>query len=150
MSTKTPSNSTKTRPRVAMKPLPVPTSGQVRRVDAFLKSSVFSVVPESDWPAGAKVTQFKPLAVWLSSRFLVMEAPSQDTGSLGVCRHLMVRPHNGQHPGWKTLQAIKSELLGEDAWAMEIFPPQCLLVDDADMYHLWVLTDTRLMPGTRI
>ena len=36
-------------------------------------------------------------------------------------------------------ERIKDEIAGPDATAVEVYPPQAEIVDDADMYHLWVL-----------
>lgn len=38
---------------------------------------------------------------------------------------------------WPHKQRIKNEIVGEDASAIEIFPPQSEVVDSANMYWLW-------------
>ncbi|MBK7822842.1 MAG: hypothetical protein IPJ61_17715 [Tessaracoccus sp.] len=43
--------------------------------------------------------------------------------------------------GWDDLQRIKTQCLGEDVWAVEIYPPPSELVDVANMRHLWVLDE---------
>lgn len=42
---------------------------------------------------------------------------------------------------WRHLQQIKNELAGPHRFAVEIFPPEQFLVDQADQYHLWVLPE---------
>lgn len=37
------------------------------------------------------------------------------------------------------MQRIKNELAGEDATAIEVYPPQADVIDQADMFHIWVL-----------
>jgi len=40
---------------------------------------------------------------------------------------------------WAEKQRIKDECLGADRTAVEVFPAAADLVDDANMFHLWVL-----------
>lgn len=54
-------------------------------------------------------------------------------------RHLAVSSLSGIRPTWHEMQRMKNELAGEDATAVEVYPPQRELVDGADMFHLWVL-----------
>lgn len=53
--------------------------------------------------------------------------------------HLAVSSLSGERPTFHEMQRIKNELAGESALAVEIYPPQYELVDDADMFHIWVL-----------
>ena len=39
------------------------------------------------------------------------------------------------------MQRIKDEIAGQDATAVEVYPPHSEIVDQADMYHLWVLPE---------
>lgn len=60
--------------------------------------------------------------------------------SWGIIEHLMVRRHDAKPiRSWAHLQRIKSELVGEDRTAIEVFPATQNLVDEANIYHLWVL-----------
>lgn len=54
-------------------------------------------------------------------------------------RHLMISSLTGDRPSWWEAQRIKNEIAGPDATAVEVYPPQDQVVDDADAYHLWVL-----------
>lgn len=59
---------------------------------------------------------------------------------MGVVLHLIVRgQQDNQEPPWRDLQRIKDELLGEDAYAVQVYPRKADVVDQADVYHLWVL-----------
>lgn len=60
------------------------------------------------------------------------------TTSNGV-QHLAISSLSGIRPSWWEAQRIKDELAGEGATAVEIYPPRNEVVDEADMYHLWVL-----------
>jgi hypothetical protein len=54
-------------------------------------------------------------------------------------RHLAVSSLTGTRPSWPEMQRIKNELAGADATAIEVYPPQDHVVDEADMFHIWVL-----------
>jgi len=66
--------------------------------------------------------------------FSVLDRPAE----AGV-RHLAVSSLSGTRPTWREMQRIKNELAGQDATAIEVYPPQDQLVDEADMFHIWVL-----------
>jgi len=57
---------------------------------------------------------------------------------MGV-RHLAVSSLSGVRPSWREMQRIKDDLAGPDATAVEVYPPQAEVVDEADMFHIWVL-----------
>lgn len=58
----------------------------------------------------------------------------------GVVWQLLFRRHDGGSQfGWTELQRMKNELVGEDAVAIEIFPAESEVVDQANCRHLWVL-----------
>jgi hypothetical protein len=55
-------------------------------------------------------------------------------------RHLAVTSLSQERPSWWEMQRIKNEIAGEDATAVEVYPPQTEVVDGADMFHIWVVT----------
>lgn len=55
--------------------------------------------------------------------------------------HLAVSSLSGERPTWWEMQRIKNELAGEAATAVEVYPPSDRVVDEADMFHIWVLPD---------
>lgn len=57
----------------------------------------------------------------------------------GPAIHLAISSLSGDRPSWPEMQRIKNDLAGSKATAVEIYPPDHEAVDDADMYHLWVL-----------
>lgn len=60
----------------------------------------------------------------------------------GTIDHLLISRHDqGLHFSWSDLQRIKDELCGPERVAVEVFPPQSQLVDDAPIRHLWVLPE---------
>jgi hypothetical protein len=42
-------------------------------------------------------------------------------------------------PTFHEMQRIKDDLAGAEATAVEVYPPRSELVDEADMFHIWVL-----------
>ena len=73
-------------------------------------------------------------AAHVNDIFTVLE---RDAGH-GI-KHLMISSLSGDRPTWLEAQRIKNEIAGVDATAVEVYPPQSEVVDDADAYHLWVL-----------
>ena len=58
----------------------------------------------------------------------------------GLSQHLKVSRHDGRDGiPWEDLQRIKDDLLGMDVTAVEIYPPQHLVVNEANMRHLWTV-----------
>ena len=56
-------------------------------------------------------------------------------------RHLTISSLSDVRPTWPEAQRIKDEIAGADATAVEVYPPHDQIVDGANMYHLWVLTE---------
>jgi hypothetical protein len=40
---------------------------------------------------------------------------------------------------WNDLQEIKNQLAGAEGTAVEVFPARAALVDEVNMYHLWIV-----------
>lgn len=58
----------------------------------------------------------------------------------GFVDHLMVQRVDGEPiRSWADMQRIKNELLGCERFAVEVFPRESRLVDDANIYHIWAL-----------
>jgi hypothetical protein len=60
--------------------------------------------------------------------------------------HFAVTSLTGIRPTWPEMQRIKDELSSPAHTAMEVYPPKAEIIDDADMYHLWVLPVTLALP----
>lgn len=66
----------------------------------------------------------------------------ETTTEWGVIIRLAIGRHdNSKVRSWSDLQRIKNDLVGPERVAVEMFPPQGSLIDQADMYHLWVLPE---------
>lgn len=61
--------------------------------------------------------------------------------------HLSIK-RNDRAPvrDWRLFQRIKNELCGPEREAVEIYPAESRLVDEANQYHLWVLPDGVQLP----
>ena len=57
-------------------------------------------------------------------------------------RHLAVTSLSEIRPTWHEMQRIKDEIAGPDATAIEVYPPKSEIVDDANMFHIWVIPGT--------
>jgi hypothetical protein len=58
----------------------------------------------------------------------------------GPIDHLMINRHDSAASrSWADFQRIKEELFGPERVAVEVYPPASELVDQANMYHLWIL-----------
>lgn len=61
--------------------------------------------------------------------------------------HLSIR-HNERKAirDWRHFQRIKNEFVGTERTAVEVYPPESQLQDEANQYHLWVLPIGVTMP----
>lgn len=70
----------------------------------------------------------------------------------GEVTQLTIRRHDadngakGRQVSWADKQRIKDELVGGRFTAIEVFPSQENLVDQANLYHLWVLPEDMELP----
>lgn len=60
---------------------------------------------------------------------------------VGKAVHLAISSLTGDRPTWHEMQRIKSELAGPDATGIEVYPPDAEIVDQADMFHIWIVSD---------
>lgn len=58
----------------------------------------------------------------------------------------MIQKHDDtpiqQH--WATIQKIKNEIFGEETTAVEYYPAKSNLIDDHNIYWLWIFPDGAL------
>lgn len=60
----------------------------------------------------------------------------------GDVQRILIRD-NLERPihNWQDFQRIKDELFGKESVAIEFYPKRSELIDDANIYHLWVLPE---------
>lgn len=56
----------------------------------------------------------------------------------GIVIHAAIRNEKNTEIPWKEKQWIKDNLFGMDRTAIEVFPRADRLVDEVNMYHLWI------------
>ena len=102
-------------------------------------------VPESVWPSPPGVT--RPLAVWRSRHYLVQVYAEDDLGS-ATQRRLTVNRVTLEASGgwdqnipWEELQRCKRETGHGDWYGVEVYPRDRDVVNDANMRHLWLLSE---------
>ncbi|KWX71587.1 hypothetical protein AMQ84_27065 [Paenibacillus riograndensis] len=83
---------------------------------------------------------------WSDGKYVVMTR-SVET-EWGEVIHACIRNADNTDIPWAEKQRIKNELLGEERTAIEVFPANSDLVDEANMYHLWVLPAGMKLPFT--
>jgi len=53
--------------------------------------------------------------------------------------HLAISSLSGIRPTWHEMQRIKDEIAGTETTGVEVYPPHNEIVDQADMFHLWIV-----------
>ena len=101
-------------------------------------------IPRDQWPPLLQAVKRAPSRVLRSRLFLVQEwddAPAPAFARLTINR--VVATAYGWADGitWDELQRVKSECGYINTWAVEIYPPVGAVVNDANMRHLWLLTE---------
>jgi hypothetical protein len=64
----------------------------------------------------------------------------------GKVDHACIRNVPNSDIPWAEKQRIKNEIFGQERTAVEVFPTTADLVDEANMYHIWVLPDGMKLP----
>lgn len=77
-------------------------------------------------------------AVWANNIYAVLIRPFSDENGDEVI-HLAIRTASQLEPPWRDMQRIKNEICGEESTAIQVMPPMSELIDEADMYHAWVI-----------
>lgn len=96
------------------------------------------------WRDESQMLAFYPkphnfVAAYVNNYYCVMI--SHENTEWGEVQHLWIR-NEASTPirnHWATLQRIKNELIGSELVAVEVYPKVSELVDQANMYHLWVM-----------
>jgi hypothetical protein len=88
-----------------------------------------------------------PVEVWANDQYL---AAVNDKAGPGLT-HIMVRRHDhAPIQGWDHLQRIKNEVAGPELEAVELYPAESRLFDEANILHLWLLQDRPWPIGYRL
>lgn len=80
--------------------------------------------------------------VYVNDRYEVIRSEMDDVIHLSIKRW-----DRGHVIDWRHKQAIKNEVCGPEAEAVELYPAESRLVDNANQFHLWVLRSGRFPFG---
>lgn len=75
--------------------------------------------------------------VWSNDWFVVLGRDVRT--KVGEVLHLAIRNAPNTDIPWAEKMWIKNSIAGESAYAVEVFPSADRLIDEANMYHIWVL-----------
>jgi hypothetical protein len=80
--------------------------------------------------------------LFVNSRYTVLVRRVPPTGGWPQILHLSIKRNDGEPVhDWRDLQRIKNEIVGHEHEGVELYPAESRLVDGANQYHLFVLTD---------
>lgn len=87
--------------------------------------------------AGAEYTP--PDEIWVNDEYQCFVKYLSDRGKGGLISLSIKRNDKQPAHDWRELQAIKNEVAGWEREAIEIYPAEARLVDEADQTWLWVM-----------
>jgi hypothetical protein len=69
----------------------------------------------------------------------------------GVIQHLIIRRHDGAEIAakWDVLQQIKNDMVGAEAFAVEMYPAESAVVDEVNWRLLWIIPAEAMPFGLR-
>ncbi len=77
---------------------------------------------------------------YMNNRYVVMINDNAKLFSRTVSKAMIQRHDNKPIPGhWRQLQNIKNEIFGAESTGIEFYPAESALMDDANIYWLWIL-----------
>ena len=101
-----------------------------------------SPVPSAAWPQ-AQPGFNRPIQVWRSRRFLVQVFAERDGAQQVTVNRTAVGDDGRWRDGitWDELQTLKWEIGRGHHWAVELYPPDEEIENDANMRHLWLIPE---------
>jgi hypothetical protein len=103
------------------------------------------VVQDKPWtplvPAQGDKAHWAGAAIFLNSRYQVAVYPVEHppNGMPPFVHVSLKRLDNIAITDFRDVQRIKSELIGPESYAFQVFPPESELVDTANQYHIYCL-----------
>lgn len=109
-------------------------------------------VPPSSLPEGPPGFT-RPVEVWRSRTFLVQVFAPRNGAEQVTVNRTSVGDDGRWRDGitWDELQALKRQIGRADAWAVEVYPADAEIENDANMRHLWLVPEPAFgyRPGAR-
>jgi len=76
---------------------------------------------------------------YMNNRYVVMISDNQKIGNKIAIRAMIQRHDDKPIPNhWKEIQGVKNEIFGLEEVAVEFYPRQRQVVDDANIYWIWI------------
>jgi len=76
---------------------------------------------------------------YMNNRYVVMISDNLKIGKQTAIRAMIQRHDDKPIPNhWKEIQGIKNEIFGTEEVAIEFYPRQRYVVDDANIYWIWI------------
>ena len=97
----------------------------------------------TDAAIAQQIAQAQGSETWMNNIYVATVHPGAPTeGGWPAMKQLSIRRIDRKviHD-WRHLQQIKTDIFGPDCEAVELYPSDDRVVDTANSYHLWVLTD---------
>lgn len=96
--------------------------------------------------AKAQYNRLKKDEIWTNDTYQVNI--DYDTFRDQKLTHLSIKRLDKQPiHDWRDLQRIKSELMGPEREALELYPAESRVLDAANQFHLWVLDEGGVIPA---
>jgi hypothetical protein len=101
----------------------------------------------AELPNGGLLDDMQFDSCWVNSRYQVFVRFVQpEMPGWPIMVHLSIKSHDREpHHDWRDFQRLKNELVGTDSEALEVYPAEARLVDEANQFHLWCFP-----PGERL
>jgi hypothetical protein len=109
----------------------------IRRAFVATLPDCLETVPRADWPPHPDLDAPMPLEVWRSRRWVVQVYAVPGGGS----RISVQRTNGADGITWDELMAVKREIGRGAEVAVELYPPDHLVVNVANMRHLWTVPE---------
>jgi hypothetical protein len=103
-------------------------------------------IPPETW-GRSPIPPIAGLKKFVKNNIYSVQITDVGCGDWGEVTRLIIRRHDqGTNVSWKDKQRIKSEIVGAEGTALEVFPPESKLFDYANLYHLWIIPDHVNLP----
>jgi hypothetical protein len=107
-----------------------------------------TLVPYEQWPARRPGTMEFPIALWRSRHYLVQKyeasSPAADVVALRLSVNRVTMGADGRWVdglSWEELMRCKRECGYGEWYAVEVYPRDRDIVNDANMRHLWLFSE---------
>lgn len=109
-------------------------------------AKLFKLPPGKLEPQDLSIARFVPTGMtraFKNNRYVVMIYDNTVLPNGVIATKVLIQRHDSlpitNH--WSELQAIKNEVFGEEVTAIEYYPKQSKLIDDHNIYWLWIYPD---------